>query len=380
MIYWIVFLLSTLFIKIGESGKKYKAFCLLGIFFPVVLASIRSDMVGIDISTYVRPMFEHICESKGLINYFQLMKADLFTCDLEYGFSIVGYIFGKLFGSIIGVHFIYELIIMTNLFAAVKLFNRYMTMYYGRNDKNIPIYIAFFLYYMFFYNMSLTMVRQSVAVSLVLLSVICWINSMRKTSIILIISAVLMHSTALFGVILILLWIGIQKKMKLIIRIYWLCLIVFGIFSKNLYFLILNILSKFFAISLRYLSKGYMDFTGSDVNLAWLYLVIITVLGTYIIYKRSKNDMFKKYLFLLCITQVFLFPLSVISANAGRILYYMMIFSVLVIPFSYRSVVKKDSTNQLYVKFGIMLIGIIYWLGTVGFNDITGTLVYTFGI
>lgn len=377
MIYLLAFSVSSFILMISDkkSGTKKRILAMIGLSIPILLATFRADTVGVDVGTYVKPMYECIKSSNSLSNYFLLIKSNISTKDLEWGFIIIGYIFGKFSNSLNGVFFIYELIIIASVYGTIVDFNKDIAGV--AKTRTIPTWLGMFIFYTCFFNMSLTMVRQSTATSLVLYAVIQFISKKYAKSIFWCVCAVMMHNTAVFVIAILGLYYIVNNNRKVIKAIYWFFLLFFAIFGQRIYFVILGFISRFVHVSSRYLSSQYMDFTGNDLNLAWLYVIFISILITGLLYKKQKNNNIRKFLFCLMLTQFFLIPLSIISANAGRILYYYMYFTVVTIPLLGNAV--KFAKRSQYSLI-VMVYGLVYWTCTVGLNDITNTLTYRIGI
>lgn len=273
MIYLVTFIISSIFLAIGDrrNGIKRKILYFLGLAFPILLATFRNTDVGIDVGTYMQPMFKCYVSSNNISQYLKLMDQNYSTHDLEIGFVLVGYITSLITNSINGMFFIYQLIINICVFYSIVIFNKYVANKW--NISKIPTWIGMLIFYMCFYNMSLTMIRQSVAVSLSTLGIMLFIAKKYKSSVLLLLLACFQHSTAIFSVAIIALYIIVDTDRKLIKFLYWSFLLLFAFFNKELYFLILNFMSLFINISGRYLSQSYMNFNNSNVNIAWLYIV-----------------------------------------------------------------------------------------------------------
>lgn len=374
MVYWSMFLSSLLFLYISEKiniGRKVLVF--IGLLMPIVLASLRNESVGIDISTYIKPMYRCVMSSNNFSNYVWQLKNNFETRDLEWGFVFIGYFSSKILGGIWGMHFIYEAVIIINIYLSIKKFNNNLAEKCKVHE--IPVWLGMFIYYTSFYNMSLTMIRQSVAVSFSMFSIICFMSKEYKRTIVYLLAAVLIHSTSIFSLVFIVLYYIVNSDRKILKRLYWVFLIVFTFFGRKLYFVLLKLVNYFIPVSARYLSETYMDFTGNDLNLAWFFMIIVSITVTWFLYKKQKQNRICEYMFFLMLTQIMFLPLSVISSNAGRILYYFMYFTVLTIPIL-RDAIKFSGNRKIAANIMVVLYGVIYWLGTVGLNDITGTAHY----
>ena len=373
MIYLIVFAISCLFIAIGEKKKRNRLLLFFGLALPILLATMRAETVGNDISTYVKPIYENAKVAGDFTHFVALNRSDLATRDLEFGFSLISYWATKITGGLWGLFLAYDLIMVLGVFFAINVYNQTEI---GRKKK-IKIWIAMYVYYMVFYNMSLTMIRQSLACTLVLLGAMLFIHKKIIKSIICIIAASLFHSTALLGIPIIAIYIVLQcKKVKIQGAIWVIGIIIFVLGGKG-YWVVLNFLNRFISVPGRYMSYAYMWLQGEGVNLAWLFLISISVITAWYSFKKDKS-LINHYLLYLALWSVFLFPLSVASANAGRVEYYFMYFTVLSIPMMKYAFSGARLNGKKADVYMVLVFGLIYWLGTTGLNDYTGTSDYIF--
>ena len=246
---------------------------------------------------------------------------------------------------------------------------------YSEIGKKIKIWHGMYLYYMLFYNMSLTMIRQSLACSLVLLGVILFINKKTVKSIICIIIAMSFHSTALISIPIIAMYLLLKMKKRMIPKIIFTIGVIVFVLGGQGYWVALNLLNNLISVSGRYLSYTYMWLQGNGVNLAWLYMIVISGFTILYLYKNHKN-LINQYFLYLSLWSIFLFPLSVVSANAGRIEYYFMYFFIIstsMMPVAFKNIRWKGKQVSVYL---MLLFGLVYWLGTTGLNDSTGTVNY----
>ncbi len=382
MIYWIIFISSCLLFYLSNRSKSTVKYILtaIALFLPVILAAIRDESIGIDVQTYVKPMFLCAQNASSFGSYLELIKSDAKTCDLEIGFIILGYLAEKVTGGLWGVFFIYEFIIVFCIYKAVVIFNN--SIIPDNNFKKVPLWMAFYCYYTVFYNMSLTMVRQSVACAVLLLGAVGLLARKYKISVLVLFIATFIHSTAVIGFAVAILYYVTRNNNILfrILYVLYLCmLMLFAVAGSKMYFFILNLINHFIHIQERYLVPEYMDFSGNDLNLAWIYhiTVMTIIMGCLWLNKRQNKEI--TYLCTIVLTQIALIPLSVVSANAGRVLYYFMYFGIIIVPLLLNILKYKvyyNLSNYSSVALITIMYGFIYWFGTVGFNDITGTLWY----
>lgn len=202
MIYIVIFIVTILFTYIAEKNfeKKNKAigivFSILAILIPSILAGIRTLDVGIDVQVYVEQNFKIALQS-------QSFKECLENCNTDFLYVVINYIISRISNSINVLMFVVELINMVLV---------YMFIYNKR--KSIHMWLAMAAYLLMFYNISLNLVRQSLAVSVTLLSIRYIENKKPVKFYTCIFIATLLHSTAIFTLPIYVIFNIINKKNK----------------------------------------------------------------------------------------------------------------------------------------------------------------------
>lgn len=119
--------------------------------------------------------------------------------DMEPLFPLLVLIVTKITGSLYCVQTILELCVILPLYVAV------------RKDKNTSLGMAMFVFCMAFYNPSMNMMRQSIAMSLGVLGFEYWKNAEKKNAFICVIIAFLFHTSSLLILLIYLLYDYIVK-------------------------------------------------------------------------------------------------------------------------------------------------------------------------
>ena len=138
-----------------KNKKKILAFIIIGlsIFTLSFLAGVRNDEVGKDIGVYVTPVFEWAQE----MEFQDFIKRG----DVEIGYKIFVYIMTQIFNNHHYILFVMQAVIST----AVYIFAY-------KNREKVSMTLMILTYLMIFYNDTLTMMRQSVAMGFLLVSII----------------------------------------------------------------------------------------------------------------------------------------------------------------------------------------------------------------
>lgn len=212
MIYVITFLASSVFFWISEKSRnKYASifFASIGIIIPCILAGMRADTVGTDVRVYVEPMYNAAQESANTATYmaqrWYVIWRYMYMKDYEVGFSILIFLIQKMGGSFGVVLFVIELLIIAPIYLGLK-----------KLKKPYPISISMLVFYFMFYNMTLNMMRQWIAMAILFMGFPDLINNKKRSYIIYILIACLFHISALFGIAILFVYEYSQRKQAVV--------------------------------------------------------------------------------------------------------------------------------------------------------------------
>lgn len=164
-VYLIGFALSTFLIAISE--KKHRNFFALCSFFalliPCLIAAFRATTVGTDVEVYVTRLTDAAFSSSSFGNFrsgsWSIGYRDQLISDYEIGFSLMLYSVAKLTHSLPAVLFTIQALVVIPIFAAL-----------ARNRKKMPVWLGMLVFYLMFYNATLNMMRQWIAMPFLLLA------------------------------------------------------------------------------------------------------------------------------------------------------------------------------------------------------------------
>ncbi len=188
MIYILSFLLSLAFARIAfffdRKTIARKAFLVLSILIPCLLAAFRSTNIGTDVHVYAENWFNLAKKSNSIGEYFGLIN----TTDILY--ALTTYFSAKICGEI------WLLFLAAQLLTILPIV---FVLYKQDNPKKFILGMA--VYYLFFYNISLNLMRQSISLSMSLLSFYYLINKDSKKYILFTILATLFHFSGILGLL-----------------------------------------------------------------------------------------------------------------------------------------------------------------------------------
>ena len=198
MIYIVFFLISCFLIWLSEkSSSRYigKLLAFIAILLPCILAGMRADTIGTDLRVYVEPMYNAAKQSTSFSSYMDqrwyVIWRYMYVNKFEIGFTTLVYLIEKLGGSLGTVLFFIQALILAPIYLGLK-----------RMKKSYPVYLGMLVFYLLFYNTSLNMMRQWIAMSILFYGLSYLITNEKKKYFITIVVACLFHTSALMGVVI----------------------------------------------------------------------------------------------------------------------------------------------------------------------------------
>lgn len=199
-IYIAVFSISILFFKLADNVKKEQRIYIdaIAIILLCLLAGLRSETIGTDTAGYIQPMIKGAISSNSIKEFFDFSWISGFTqksvMDYEIGYTLTVYFFSAIFRSVVVTQTVLELLVVVPIYCALRI------------KKDVPIWFGMIVFMFLFYNGTFNLVRQSIAMSFMLLAVTYWMENEKKKCILFLICAVLFHTSGLLGAVIVLLY------------------------------------------------------------------------------------------------------------------------------------------------------------------------------
>lgn len=350
--YLITFVTSCCFLSLAEKKKFKNAKLLLvalALLIPSIIAGVRDYSIGTDVLLYGNYWFEKACSYSSMYHY--LMKAQEYSVGI--GYASVNYLVSRFSSSPHMFYFVYELLQVTVLYNALK---PYM--------EKISVSYAFLIYYFLFFNNSLNILRQTMAIIIVLYSY----KFARKEEfirfIIMIILAYSFHSSAIIGIVIYpICWAFSRKFDKRWIK----PLVVIASISLICGY---RLVFDFFANSNLIPGLRYEKYLSQDIiGGRYIGLIYWTVIVIFIINTRRKNinvipDAYVVETVLYISATFTLLPFLG-SALLSRVSFYFDIFQVLFLPVvatNLNVVCRNDKTTKIAKRIVVLVPVITYWL------------------
>ena len=361
-VYWLCFAVSILLI--GFTEKKQKVTFITASFFalliPCLIAALRADTVGTDIGVYVKPMFEKARDANSFSEYWNSSWFCVwrlkFVYEHEFGFSALVYAASKLTGNLGGVLFCIQACTIVPIFTALAL-----------NKKNAPVWPGMLVYFLMYYNCTLNMMRQWMAMGVLLLVFQLLLQKKYWVCMILFCIAFLFHYSSLLLLPIVAVWwfLGRFNRCTLVqgrIRISAKTLMVILIFMVGV-LVLLNLKLILQLIVQVGLSRFSSYLKGNDLSLmlGQVILRLPVILITLFSWRRLRKATPEAPFFLaMLLLDLLASQLVSIADYTLRISFFFSYFSILLVPYLFKY--QKSRFEKTVVALIMIGYCVLYWL------------------
>lgn len=375
MIYLAVFsfsILSAALAQVADSKemKYYPALLsIIAVFLLSLLGGLRNETIGTDILYYVKGNFDAALWIKSFPKYFTAIYAK------EPLYLVVVYLIAKLFGNFQVLLFFFQTMTIGCVYFAA-----------WKSKKYVSPWFVLLLYCAMYYNDSFNMVRQHLAMAIVLLGSVYLVEENNKYCLICFFIAFLFHKTAILSLVLVPIYYYLKrtksifyfkkrkpslygKKMRELTITITALVGILGIKIWCQLFIQIGILSS------RYLYYFTDDNISGHYLDTLLYSFEICVLVFYS--KYFKNNMYNyRFYRTIAFLNVILLQLTLFMSYGHRLSLYFGIINLLTIAQIPQSFHKKS--NRIIVYSFITLIAIVYWVKIYYIGHVSDTIPYLF--
>lgn len=345
-IYLFIFVLSTFCYYVANKDFKGRyIFYFLCILFPSLIAGLRDEWLGSDMTGYVIPFWDKITDCDNLKEAIDALPGT------EILYILFNFIISRISDDIHVFMFCHQFLLMLLTVLSANRLRKYFN----------PTFIVLF-YLLFLFNMNLSMARQGIAVMIFLYgSTFLFENKVLyfylATAI-----AFLGHSSVIFGALLYPLMLLIKKYQKKKITLFFIitaCIIGVFIFYKILFvkLIAMGILSTKY--------DNYMDQVGFKshkidlITFGGILLVLIMITTN-----KLRNQIIYTYSVFLLYIAFCLTLLGGIVEVADRIAYYVVLPLSFLIPLSTKSSMQRSKIA--FFTIALLLVRFIYSAITTG--------------
>lgn len=365
MIYLICFGASALFAQLAHKSKFKLAILLwsvLSIAITVTLAGLRDYDIGIDVDHYRTYRLYWGQASAG--TFAEYMK---FYCkhDTEY-----------LFAVFIGAIAYYTNDFRCFLFLSHAVIITFVYIGAYRQRKNVNPALVMLLFYLYFYNHSLNVIRQYMAMAIVFAFLIDMMNGKYVKYMIVIFISMFVHATAIIGLGPMLIYVVLNHKKYLGAPKSRKRFVIFGVMCMVVMFVPLIKV----AMGLGLLS-GFGFYTEGQSG--WpIYLtafLLMEMFGIYVFRRKFRLSSPYSDFFLICsISYILLHQLGGLMNFGKRIAGYFSFINIL----SIASLAKcsKQTDNKIIINTAIISFSLLYWVFFYVIKNASQTYPYVLGV
>lgn len=321
MIYFVIFTISTVLMGLAELTSKRRQLFILTVILALaavlvlaIFGAIRADSVGTDTGTYNRYFMVAVNSTNFTTFHYDFKHID----QSEFGFTVLNYVISRFTHSPQGFELVCGLIVDLNVCWALFLMRRW-----------ISITLGWITFCALFYGTSIDILRQSIAMSMVLLAVAFLYYGKYLRSFLLICLAITLHTTAILGFLIFatgyLFHRARSRQQRAVVNF---SLVVFTIILPFL----IEALSSFGAFTDKYNSymtqgQSFPLITTIGVRLPMLIMVLWSMLACH-----GRLQRMTIWIYSLIIQEFLMFPLFFISPVVGRLVLYFGIAKVIGYP------------------------------------------------
>ncbi len=380
MIYLLVFFSSTLIMGVTENKHKSirVAGMILATSLPILLATLRADSVGIDVMTYMKPLYLCSERSESISAFLYNMKQDPALQYLDYGYAFIGYFASKLFGGLWGIFFVNALLCYIPVLQGI----RQIRIYQKNNQtttRPIPYWASMFVYYCLFYNNSLNQVRQLITCALLFYAFTVILNRKYFKAILPFLLSCTIHVASIIFVYVVIIYLIVKSKNSVLKAITVAALFVFLVFSIQIFYALMNVLNRFGLVGDKYQNEIFdVNYGERNLNLSWLFICLCTIVINGIYYYKNRKEVLSGFLFFMSLSFLSLFNISSYFSSFGRLQLYFMIYSVVSLPLTFDMLKGLIKERKLISDLTCIAVPLVYWIVAVYLLDYTGSLSYQF--
>lgn len=362
--YIVMFILTFICTLLAQKSyknnkmKRFKIYSFLAIMLPSILAGLRMSGVGTDTQVYIDNSFNAAVKTS-----LSSLPNLITNSSIEFGYILINFIVSRFTDNVNFVYFVFELIMMFFVYKACFKLN-----------KNQEFSFSYLCFLLLFYNRTLNLCRQYLALSVILYSYSFIKEKKYIEFIIFQIVACSFHLTSLINVLILFIYkfINSKKKLKifnkiLITSIILLILLVYQHVSPILFSMLGDFGDKYSVYSTR---------TNNGISVAEFgFNFMFVLLGLLI---NSKDDDYINFRYLSLIG-VLLYLMGTVVWNAQRLSFYFIGFLPFVItriPYYFKTNKQRNFVTVLIIlllfAYNYYGYGIVGWDSTYPYRWILG--------
>ncbi len=198
-VYLVGFLISLFLFYYADSkrfhGLDVKISVFLALLIPCLIAGFRYRDIGTDVRVYAEPMFEWAQEASNFSAFWNgvILKADSLTynkvSEFEVGFVVLCYFSAKVLRSMPVMLFAIQALTVIPIYKGLRAYSH-----------RIPVWLGMCVYYLLYFNQSLNVMRQWIAMAFLFYGFQFLPNRQYRKYFLSIAAAMLFHYSSIVGV------------------------------------------------------------------------------------------------------------------------------------------------------------------------------------
>lgn len=340
----------------AKREKKWNMTAIFAILIPSLLAGLRDLSIGTDTIVYY-----DIYNAASLAESY---SSFLLTLNTEYFYYIMSHV-AKYMGGFWFLLFLYQ---------GLTLIFLYNVAYKYRHNLNV--FLVFALYFLLFFNFSLNIMRQCLAMGYLLNISVFLLERKPRYFLFFALIGLIFHTSEIIvaSVVYLIYWLSTTTKVKqqLFIPLYFLCVVIlFKYFA--------DIVSQMGHFSIGrmsdYASAYQIDNLGAynNTDIALVFLSII-ILWMAFHYRLINNAFYLPMILLIAIQLMFMF-LGVYNKWLSRMAMYLTFYSLVFLPYVGHSF-KLNKNSRIAYGVVVFLVGLVYWFWINVYRSSNDTIPY----
>ena len=369
--------LITFGISIGlfYSTQKYKFpkyqerfIIMLAVVIPCILAALRAETIGTDVLVYAKPLFDRAVGSQTFIDFYSSSIYNYISTwnvhnvsRFEIGYLIIVYVIAKTTRLFPVLLFVTQLIINLLIYKGLE-----------KSSIGNKAWVGMLIFYFMVFNRTLNLMRQSMAIAVIVFAFHYLENKSYKKYILCILISLLFHTSGLMGLVIFLMYYVMCEK-KTNHRI-------LRLVTVSLAGVIIIISLNYISTLLSYIGLGhYKSYINGTIS--FMPRQILLRVPIFVIYFMFRKQLSQKsenadYFFLLMFFDLLASQLSSVNEVSGRISLFFSVFALFVYAEIWNVAFQKE--NRFLIKFLILGYIAVFWYYQYVYMGYNHTVPYQF--
>lgn len=349
MVYLVCFAASLLFAYCAEQSKKkfpFIMFSIISIAIPVLLAGFRDISIGTDTVQYYNNLWGVAIRSKSLGSFLSIYSN--FSSN-EFAYALIMGITAKTTGNYHVFLTIVHVIIITGVYAGAFRLKKYAK----------PVF-TLALFYLLYYNHSLNIIRQYMAMAILFAATIDILERKYIRYLIAFVFAFLMHNSAVLGILPLLIFIFLYPRKRItkvplwrrILIIVLIIAVTVSFFPLARFFIRIGLVNSKYSI---YLTEENETSYGTARLLLAFEMILLMVKWV----KIRKSVEYANFFLISTIAFFSLYQLAPFIMFGKRIAGYFSLYNIVTLGMAVNA--NKIKSNRVIIAIGILAVALVYW-------------------